>query len=159
MGTLLEDYFETVHWFSLVIYEPHFRRRFAAVQDGYAYPSDTPFLLLLSVALCMGAWYRASRSSGNDAEAWRLLSNELLQVVESRLIHIMDQHSLMAIQTCILLGSHHVYHGRPNLSFSLLGATIKMANALSLHRYTGHGSPGEIEERKRVWWTVYTWDR
>ncbi|KAH6651566.1 fungal-specific transcription factor domain-containing protein [Truncatella angustata] len=156
---LVEDYFDTVHWFSLIIYEPHFRKRLATVQCGYAYSSDTPFILLLCVMLSMGAWYRSARTSGHDATAWRLLSNELLQVVESRLIHIMDHHSLTAIQTCILLGSHHVYHGRPNLSFSLLGATIKIAHALSLHKDVDHGDLGDIEERKRVWWTIYTWDR
>ncbi|KAF0322132.1 C6 transcription factor [Colletotrichum asianum] len=72
---------------------------------------------------------------------------------------VMDQRSLAAVQTLILLGSHHVYHGRPNLSFALLGATIKMSHALGLHRRQKDGSFDDIEERKRVWWTIYTWDR
>jgi hypothetical protein len=63
------------------------------------------------------------------------------------------------VQTCILLGSHHVYHGRPSLSFALLGATIKISNAIGLHRGHARGSPGDVQERKRVWWTIYTWDR
>jgi len=75
------------------------------------------------------------------------------------MVYIMDDRSVTAVQTCILLGSHHVYHGRPNLSFALLGAAIKISHALGLHRHIAQGDAEDIEERKRVWWTVYTWDR
>ncbi|KAF9774825.1 hypothetical protein IL306_007129 [Fusarium sp. DS 682] len=71
----------------------------------------------------------------------------------------MDQHSIAAVQTLILLGSHHVYHGRPNLSFALLGATIKISHAMGLHRNLARECVDDVEERKRVWWTIYTWDR
>ncbi|KAH7176251.1 putative C6 transcription factor [Dactylonectria macrodidyma] len=155
--SLLEDYFESVHWFSLVIYEPKFRRRLLSIKDGYAYPAEAPFLTLLSMILCMAAWYRSKRAVHNGEE-WRLWSDDLLKIVESRLVQVMDQHSIAAVQTCILLGSHHVYHGRPNLSFALLGAAVKMSHAMGLHRDFTGGTFGDIEERKRVWWTIYTWD-
>ncbi|KAF5133117.1 Thiamine repressible regulatory protein thi1 [Metarhizium anisopliae] len=156
---LMEDYFDAVHWFSLVIYEPKFRKRLASVEDGYAYQSDASFLTLLSMVLCMAAWYRSNRAAHEADEDWRRWSEDLLGIVESRLICLMDETSITAVQTCILLGSHHVYHGRPNLSFALLGATIKISHALGIHRHLPHRSPDEIEERKRVWWTIYTWDR
>ncbi|KLO87710.1 Uncharacterized protein LW93_10046 [Fusarium fujikuroi] len=159
IDSLLEDYFESVHWFSLVIYEPRFRKRIESIKDGYAYPTEAPFLTLLSIMLCMAAWYRSKKPDQEGAEEWRLWSDELLRIVESRLVHIMDQHSIAAVQTLILLGSHHVYHGRPNLSFALLGATIKISHAMGLHCNLAHGSVDDVEERKRVWWTIYTWDR
>lgn len=155
---LMEDYFDAVHWFSLVIYEPKFRKQLAAVEDGNAYQSDASFLTLLSMVLCMGAWYRSNRAAHEGDEDCRRWSEDLLAIVESRLIYLMDETSITAVQTCILLGSHHVYHGRPNLSFALLGATIKMSHALGIHRHLPHKSADEIEERKRVWWTIYTWD-
>ena len=71
----------------------------------------------------------------------------------------MNQNSITAIQVMILLGSFYVYHGRPNLSFSLLGATVKAAQAMGLHREATHASLPDLEEKKRVWWTIYTWDR
>ena len=46
----------------------------------------------------------------------------------------MDQPSITAAQTLSLLGSYHVYHGRLSLSFSALGATIKMSQAMRMHR-------------------------
>jgi hypothetical protein len=159
--SLLESFFESVHWFSLVIYEPKFRQRLQSFQDGYAFPSETQSLTLLSMVLCMAAWYRSQMTlpESSDGQEWRLWSDGLLKIVESQLVQILDQQSIEAVQTCILLGSHHVYHGRPSLSFALLGATIKIANAMGLHRGHARGSLGDVEERKRVWWTIYTWDR
>ncbi|PLB50308.1 hypothetical protein P170DRAFT_492059 [Aspergillus steynii IBT 23096] len=159
---LLEDYFDSVHWFSLAIYEPKFRRRLHSIADGSAYPSQRPFLLLLAVILGMAAWYRSQRSGADVAhhsEDWKKWSTDLLNLVQSNLVELMDEPSVTATQTCILLGSHHVYHGRPNLSFSLLGTTIKMAQSLGLQRQLPHGEFDDIEESKRVWWTIYTWDR
>ncbi|GJD04555.1 C6 transcription factor [Colletotrichum higginsianum] len=34
-----------------------------------------------------------------------------------------------------------------------------MSHALGLHRRQKDGSFDDVEERKRVWWTIYTWDR
>ncbi|PYH43665.1 putative polyketide synthase [Aspergillus saccharolyticus JOP 1030-1] len=59
MYSLLDEYFDAVHWFSLVIYEPKFRRKLRTVADGCADPTQRPFLLLLAVVLGMAAWYRA----------------------------------------------------------------------------------------------------
>ncbi|EFY87314.1 C6 transcription factor, putative [Metarhizium acridum CQMa 102] len=94
---LMEDYFDAVHWFSLVMYERKFRRQLASVEDGCA-----------------------------------------------------DVH-LVGISSCLPRST------KPFLA--LLGATIKISHALGIHRHLPHKSPDETEERKRVWWTIYTWDR
>lgn len=78
---------------------------------------------------------------------------------ESRMVELLDQSSMTAVQTMVLLGTFYVYHGKPNLSFSLLGATVKSAHAAGLHKCSGVLTKDEMEERKRVWWTIYTWDR
>ncbi|KXG52741.1 Transcription factor [Penicillium griseofulvum] len=160
--SLLEDYFDAVHWFSLAVYEPKFRKSLLSIADGYAYPSQRPFLVLLAMMLAMSSWYRSQKSCADPADNsdyMEKLSADLLGLVESILLELMDQPSVTSAQTCILLGSHHVYHGRPNLSFSLLGATIKMSQSLGMHRGLVRGDFETIEERKRVWWTIYTWDR
>ncbi|XPS95262.1 hypothetical protein M3J09_004553 [Ascochyta lentis] len=162
MQTLLEEYFDSVHWFSLVIYEPRFRPAVESIRDGLAFPSQKSFLLLLSVVLGMGAWYK-SHKSGVDirfpGEDWRNWSLNLVQGTERQLTELMDQTSIASVQACILLGSYCVYHGKPNLSFALLGATIRTAQAIGLHRQPLRGTQASIEERTRVWWTIYTWDR
>ncbi len=162
MRMLVEEYFDTVHWFSLVIFEPRFRPKFEAVQDGQAQPSQKGFLLLLSVVLGMGAWYKSQRNridQNFQGEDWQGWAAALIQGAGSHLIEMMDQTSIASAQACILLGSYYLYHGKPNLSFALLGATIRTAQAIGLHRQPLRGDPNIIEERKRVWWTIYTWDR
>ena len=162
MRLLLEEYFDAVHWFSLVIYEPRFRPKYDSVADGMACTSQKTFLLLLSVVVGMGAWYKShkkSRDSDRPVEDWRALASSLVEGAGSQLTELMDQASISSVQACILLGSYYVYHGKPNLSFSLLGATIRTAQAIRLHRQPLGGDTNGIEERKRVWWTIYTWDR
>ena len=162
MVTLVEEYFESIHWFSLVILESKFRPSFDAIRTGMADQSDKPFLLLLSTILGLAAWYRGHVSrakDGNSPDFWREWSLKLMANCESQILEILNQNSIGAIQTLILLGSFYVYHGRPNLSFALLGATVKVAQAARLHREPTHGTQEDREERKRVWWTIYTWDR
>lgn len=162
MQTLLEEYFDTVHWFSVVVYEPKFRTRLKSIEDGFARPSQKPFLILLSTMLGMAAWYRSQKTaiesahSGENWDKWRL---KLFRNAESHLVELMNQSSITCVQVCILLGSYYVYHGRPNLSFALLGATIKTSQAIGLHRELLSAGFDDSEERKRVWWTIYTWDR
>lgn len=162
LDILISEYFESVHWFSLVILEPQMHSSWHNIRSGFATPSDKCFLLLLSTMLGLAAWYRAQRYATTDVssrQAWLQLSQKMINNSESQLVYIMDQRSLVALQTLILLGSYYVYHGRPNLSFSLLGATVKAAQSLGLHQKSSEGSWAEREERKRVWWTTYTWDR
>ncbi|RMY08834.1 hypothetical protein D0867_08907 [Hortaea werneckii] len=162
MVSLLEEYFNSVHWFSLVIYEPRFRLAFNAIRKERAHPSQRIFLLLLSVVLGLGAWYRGQRSytvgqpTSEQSKSW---SAKLIANAESQIIELLDHSSVTAVQTLTLLGSFYVYHGRPNLSFSLLGAVVKLAHANGLHREPQSVSDAEKEERKRVWWTIYTWDK
>ena len=158
---LLDEYFASVHWFSLVIYEPKFREMFLSVQGGLADTSQKSFLILLSTMLGMASWYRSQRpevETGRPSRQWKQLSSDLFQNADNELINVMDQNSISAVQTLILLGSFYCYHGRPNLSFSMLGASVRTAQALGLHREPSHASFHTCEERKRVWWTIYTWD-
>ncbi|KAL3418142.1 C6 transcription factor [Phlyctema vagabunda] len=161
---LLETYFSTVHWFSLVVYEPKFRPRYSGiVGSGLASRNDRGFLLLLVMVLIMGCWYSPKQGIA-DLESSELdidsLRNELLTVVQRDFMELMDEDSLEFVQLCTLLGSFYLYHGKPRSSFSILGAATKTAQAMDLHRDSeARWSFEDTEERKRVWWTIYTWDR
>lgn len=162
MCVLLEEYFENVHWFSLVIYEPIFRTKFESIADGMACPEQRPFLFLLATVLAMAAFYRSKRlvsTVAGQEENWSNWAERLIRHVESHTLYLLDGFQLECAQTCILLGSHNSYHGKPRAALALLGATLKTAQASGLHRESATQSFDEREERKRVWWTIYTWDR
>jgi len=161
---LLETYFSSVHWFSLVVYEPKFRGRYiAVVGSGLASRSDHGFLLLLLMVLIMGCWYTPKNKTqdlGLSPQDMETLRGSLLAVVQQDFMELMDEDSLEFVQVCALLGSFYLYHGRPRSSFSILGAATKTSQAMDLHRESSSKRSFEDnEERKRVWWTIYTWDR
>lgn len=161
---LLETYFSAVHWFSLVVYEPKFRPRYDAIMaSGLASRNDRGFLLLLLIILIMGCWYTPSDeldSLGLSKAEIDGLRAQLLSAVQREFMDLMDEDSLEFVQLCLLLGSFYLYHGKPRSSFSILGAATKTSQAMNLHRDTdARWSVEDKEERKRVWWTIYTWDR
>ena len=160
---LVETYFYAVHWFSLVIYEPKFRAQYQRIiNTGYASRSEYGFLLLLLMVLSLGCWYGPTPGHNQSNESANLsqMHDMFLKKVREQFMDIMDEDSLEYIQLCSLLGSFYLYHGRPRSSFSILGAATKSAQAMGLHRDSGSRFPEDVtEERKRVWWTIYTWDR
>ena len=160
---ILDSYFDNVHWFSLIIYEPRFRERFSQLLDvRRVRTSENSFLLLALTVLAMGSWYdeKGRDADPSQAQAGKKVAKVYLRTVRGHLMDIMGEESLDFIRICTLVGSHDVYHGRPKSSFALLGASIKTAQAMNLHRRTAETESWEIvEERSRVWWTLYTWDR
>jgi hypothetical protein len=110
----------------------------------------------------MGSWYDENGRDGDlaHAQAGKQVAKVYLRSVRGHLMDIMGEESLDFIRICTLVGSHDVYHGRPKSPFALLGASIKTAQAMNLNRRTARTDPWEVvEQRSRVWWTLYTWDR
>ncbi|KAH6663702.1 fungal-specific transcription factor domain-containing protein [Halenospora varia] len=161
--SLLETYFLRVHWFSLVVYEPKFRARYNQIMDtGLACSVDHGFLLLLVMLLILGSWY-TPKSDVNEnltLDGLENMRDRFLRLVRERFMDLMDEDSLEFVQLSALLGSFYLYHSHPRSSFSILGAATKTAQAIGLHREPdGRYTAEDAEERKRVWWTIYTWDR
>ena len=160
---LVDTYFYTVHWFSLVVYEPKFRLRYTTIMDrGLAIPADRPFLLLLLMIMVMGCWYGPGVIPTEIASTFETTYTRkaFLKVVSQNYMDLIDEDCLEFVQLSSLLGSYWLYWGRPRSSFSILGAATKSAQAMELHRNLDNRlPPQDTEERKRVWWTIYTWDR
>jgi Fungal specific transcription factor domain len=160
---LVDTYFYTVHWFSLVLYEPKFRQRYTTIMDRkMAYPLDRAFLLLLLMVMVMGCWYGPGLLPPEIASTVDLanMRHAFLKVVGQSFMDLIDEDCLEFVQLSALLGSYWLYWGRPRSSFSILGAATKSAQAIELHRDLDKRlSFQDAEERKRVWWTIYTWDR
>lgn len=163
---LVDAYFYTVHWFSLVVHEPTFRKRYQVVStSGLARATDQPFLLLLLMVLALSCQYAHSFVDAEVCQGldFTITRAEYLKIVRQNFMDLLDEDSLEFVQICTLLGSYWLYWGKPRSSFSILGACVKSAQAIYLHRQSNRRplqhSVHANEERKRVWWTIYTWDR
>jgi Fungal specific transcription factor domain len=132
------------------------------MDSGMAYPSDRAFLLLLLMVMVMGCWYGPGVLPAETASTVDLanMRKAFLRVISQSFMDLIDEDCLEFVQLSALLGSYWLYWGRPRSSFSILGAATKSAQAIELHRDLDNRlSSQDAEERKRVWWTIYTWDR
>jgi hypothetical protein len=96
-----------------------------------------------------------------------ILQQKLLTTLRLRLLDIVSQGSIEAVQVCVLVGSFHLYHGEPELAWPICGCGLRIAQALNLHRQRPHigssSSPPDLDDprqraeetRKRCWWAVY----
>lgn len=161
---LLETYFKSVHWFMLLFYEPTFRQRYEEVtQSGRVPRREFRRLALLLLVLAMGARYAQSEHVNRQ---WPDIDLQVLQhafftKIKENLFEILDEGELESVQICTLLSSFYLYNSSPNLAFIILGTGVRCAQAMSLHRESTWPVSSQIarEERKRVWWALYVFDR
>lgn len=122
---------------------------------------ESRFYHLLLVVCALGCQYvdkDAASNIGLDAAEFQ---NMALKRIEANMLIIYEDSDLMSIQICVLLGSFYLYTGRPNLGFVVLGSGIRCAYAVGLHRESiwPRLAREEVEERRRVWWALYIFDR
>lgn len=63
------------------------------------------------------------------------------------------------IRTALLLSIYFTEINMQSPGWVWLGTAIRIAQDIGLHLDHGHYQPMEMEMRRRVWWSVYNWDR
>ena len=89
------------------------------------------------------------------------LQLSLLAKVKQRVYDLYDDACLEAVQVTVLMGSYYLYNAKPNLAFTMLGAGIKCAQAMSLHLESSWKAQSENvrEMQRRTWWELFVFDR
>lgn len=162
LDSILGTYLKAVHWFMLLFHEPSLRLRYESLMSrGIQSRADSRFSLLLLTIWILGCKYMRQGDAtrlGLDAKSFQTAA---LRHLEANLMFLFEDSELESVQVCVLLGSFYLYAGRPNLGFVVLGSGIRCAFALGLHRESSWPSLAEEvqEERKRVWWALFIFDR
>lgn len=162
LDAILGTYLKAVHWFMLLFHEPSFRLKYESLMSrGIQSRADSRFSLLLLTIWILGCKYMSEDDATRlvfDAKAFQTAA---LRHLEANLMFLFEDSELESVQVCVLLGSFYLYTGRPNLGFVVLGSGIRCAFALGLHRESSWLSLiQEVqEERKRVWWALFIFDR
>ncbi|KAF2021573.1 hypothetical protein BU24DRAFT_362219 [Aaosphaeria arxii CBS 175.79] len=170
---IIDNYFERIHWFMMVFHQCDFRDQFEILYRNLGRPSlgtqsSIGFLGVLAAVCVVSLSYLShdQRSQladhGIDPE---ILQKQLLMSLKMRLLDIVSQGSIEAVQACVLLGSFYLYHGEPSLAWPICGCGLRIAQALNLHRRCPQpeNDPPDLddrtrrteESRKRCWWAVY----
>ncbi|SPO03189.1 related to lactose regulatory protein [Cephalotrichum gorgonifer] len=148
--TLIDAYFKRIHVFVPMLDEAAFR---ADYLNGQRF--DAPWLAVLNMVFAMGS-------------VVALKSNDLTHVnyynraMEHLSMDAFGSSHLETVQALALIGGYYLhYTNRPNMANAVLGATIRMASALGLHRESlaqGNSDLPRAEARRRTWWSLFCLD-
>ncbi|CAK7199558.1 hypothetical protein SEUCBS139899_002238 [Sporothrix eucalyptigena] len=160
---LIGVYFNTVHWFMVVVHEGHFLRHYRAMMDrmDVCKESDTSMLpntdddftfavLVLTMVVLGGRYasmhtarakrcraiYRECTGEDTDFDIVQTTSR-LFSVVRSNTTDNLACGTLATLQSTMLLNSLCLYHGEANLTWAYSGAYIRTAQALGVHKDRG----------------------
>ncbi|KAI0053555.1 hypothetical protein FA95DRAFT_1552041 [Auriscalpium vulgare] len=161
---LVDFYFKAVNWTRYPISERDFRQSYASVcANGVSvHPNDVRFLPLLFVVLAIAVRVAPEHIAG-DARSRRLTS--LRYYWSSRrsvlIAAAIQPDSLDMVLTRLLSARFLTFDRRITECWSQLGAAVRTAQALGLHRDGGSMGmdPAQVEYRRRVWAYLYHADR
>lgn len=149
---LINSYFSYVHPFIPLIDEQMFRQTYLKGQR-----TDQRWMLLLSTVLAMGKF----ASGPTTALEHGLYYTRIMKYLTIETLGIAHSETVQAL--AIIGGFYLHFLQLPNLAHSIMGATLRLATALSLHREYVTGAAGVdteylkpvLENRRRIWWCLY----
>jgi hypothetical protein len=161
---LLNKYIDAVHWFMTIFHEPSLRSTYERlVSSRRCSRSGLNRARVLLLLISLGAHYATEDEIRQKFPLFDLLSfrKESLENIENSLNDLYDAAGIESIQVCILLGSYYMYHGKPNLAFVVLGAGLKCAQLMNLHKESSWRVLSEVarEEQRRTFWALFVFDR
>ncbi|KAK8051387.1 fungal-specific transcription factor domain-containing protein [Apiospora rasikravindrae] len=152
--TLIDAYFKRIHVFIPMLDEASFR---ADYLEGQRF--DAPWLALLNMVFAMGSIAAMKSDDYNHFNYYN-------RAMEYLPMDSLGSSHIETVQSLALIGGYYLHYiNRPNMANSVLGAAIRMASALGLHRESlAHGPSGSnnefaaAETRRRTWWSLFCLD-
>lgn len=113
------------------------------------------------MVLAVAAFYHSQDASVSDVPMAKDLALTLLRQTEQSFLDVINVPGIEAVQICIILGSFHIFNGKPNSGFGILGSAIKLAQNMGLHRQSlfRGSSDYEMQSWTRSWWTLEVYDK
>ena len=152
---IINAYFVYVHAFIPLIEEQTFRETYMSGRR-----QDNRWLALLNIVLAMGS----IAASTSDDKGHRVYYNRAMQYLGFDTI---GSAHLETVQTLGLLGGFYLhYTQQPNLAIAIMGATLRLATTLGLHReyldgrrqHSPKSRTPSVEMRRRIWWCIFNLD-
>ncbi|KAF2148417.1 hypothetical protein K461DRAFT_232637 [Myriangium duriaei CBS 260.36] len=159
--TLLDAYFTRIHALMPMVDEQGLWQLWT---QGTR--QDAPYLALLNTILALGALVTRNSTSNHHTVFFRRAMHHIN-------IELLGSGSILAVQAIGLMSGYYLHYvNRPNLANNLMGAAIRMATVLGMHREAHPRSnlrpdsfkpintaePTPTEMRRRTWWTLFNLD-
>ncbi|KAI1268422.1 fungal-specific transcription factor domain-containing protein [Xylariaceae sp. FL1019] len=140
------------------------KRTFMKMIDKiYEDPEDADQMSLcrLFVVLALGELYLKGTGTSDRGEK-KVPGTQFFLTAVSLFREEYEEPDIDYIQTLLLLSFYSHALNRKNTAYTYAGLALRLSVTLGLHRnitYDANFRPIEIENRRRVWWTVYCFDR
>lgn len=148
--TLIDAYFKRIHVFVPMLDESTFRADYLEGQR-----TDAPWLALLNMVFAMGSIAAMKSDDYNHINYYN-------RAMEHLPMDALGSSHIETVQALALIGGYYLHYiNRPNMANAVLGAAIRMASALGLHRESLAQSSSDIvaaETRRRTWWSLFCLD-
>ncbi|KAJ4300266.1 hypothetical protein N0V88_002938 [Collariella sp. IMI 366227] len=148
--TLIDAYFKRIHAFVPMLDESTFRADYLEGQR-----TDSPWLALLNMVFAMGSMAAMKSDDYNHINYYN-------RAMEHLPMDAFGSSHIETVQALALIGGYYLHYiNRPNMANAVLGAAIRMASALGLHRESLAQSSSDIvacETRRRTWWSLFCLD-
>lgn len=148
--TLIDAYFKRIHVFIPMLDEAAFR---ADYLEGQRF--DAPWLSLLNMVFAMGSIVAMKSEDYNHISYYN-------RAMEHLPMDAFGSSHIESVQALALIGGYYLHYiNRPNMANAVLGAAIRMASALGLHRESltqGSNDVAAAETRRRTWWSLFCLD-
>ncbi|KAG9126146.1 hypothetical protein FRC07_004695 [Ceratobasidium sp. 392] len=170
-GQLARYFFEasSIHWYCVAVHKPVFYDAYLEFFSGRQQTvPDLDFCVLLA-AMCA-----LTLQFCGDADAQAILAESALDrdALRQKMFHFartMLAHSertqgptLERISAMILITIYLENEGNMIEYYATIGSAIRTAQSMGMHRdgeTKWHMNPVEAEQRRRIWWILYTYDR
>ncbi|KAL4784910.1 fungal-specific transcription factor domain-containing protein [Aspergillus varians] len=147
---MLDAYFVSFHPFAPLLDESAFRMTYLAGSR-----KDDQWLTLLNIVLSLGS----IAAAGSDDHTHRVYFERSMSYLN---LYSLGNPSLEVVQALGLIGGWYCHYiSQPNLGYSLMGASLRMAVTSGLQRepYDSHAAMDPTRAafqdlRRRIWWSL-----
>ncbi|KAG9558488.1 hypothetical protein KCU71_g10169, partial [Aureobasidium melanogenum] len=150
LDSAIDAYFASYHLQYPLVHEPTFRAQYSSIIPR---PNGLAFEALVYMLGAIGLFSTATPTTGENNDDLKLFEAAKLNIK----IDVLEKGNITLLQVLALMSNYLQKRGKPNSGYNYLGLALHMAMGLGLHKEFANWKlpPLAIENRRRVWWTLY----
>ena len=153
---LLSHYRGSVHVYAPMLHWPTFIQEYEALYRAgtFQYSSHIWVALFFAVLACGTLMDPQPNGSAQEGEG-----AVYVELALRGFNTWSDEFTCDYVRAALLISIYFIEANQRSAGWVWLGAAVRIAQDMGLHMDGGSYPPLEAEIRKRVWWSVYNWDR
>ncbi|KAI4717188.1 hypothetical protein E4T48_06570 [Aureobasidium sp. EXF-10727] len=150
LDSAIDAYFASYHLQYPMIHEPTFRAQYSSIIPR---PNGVAFEALVYMLGAIGLFSTTTTTNEKSNDDLKLFEAAKLNIK----IDVLEKGNVTLLQVLVLMSNYLQKRGKPNSGYNYLGLALHMAMGLGLHKEFANWKlpPLAIENRRRIWWTLY----